>query len=245
MTKGTDIVKTEGGLLALFQERGVKIEEVAAAVSEAVGSGSLRMSDLERIRLPAGGGTTWTIQGIDGDVETKELIAAIIGDIEIRAFWKNAYSGGTSPPDCFSRDCETGIGEPGGACETCPNAKFGTRVRPDGKQGKGQACSQRRQLMLFMPDSALPRMLSAPPSSLNRVRRDFVRAAARGIRASRALWAFTLTKEQSSDGIPYSAIEAKPIRKLTPEELILVEDYQRAVQGLEPTKDIVSPDPEE
>ena len=144
MSKGSEIVKSEDGLLKLFEENNIDITEVAAAVHEAIGSGELRQNDLERIRLPGAGGTTWTIETAGGEVETKELVGAIIGDQITRVYWEDPFGGGKSAPSCFSTDGVTGIGTPGGECAGCPfNAfaiwRLGARALPEPEPGLDRA----------------------------------------------------------------------------------------------------------
>lgn len=217
-------IEEPGSLLTLFSANGIDIQSVGEAMQEAAGSGGVAMSDLERVRIPAGGGTSWSLTDPTGaEIEAKAITGAIVGDTEVRAYWREAFSGGSQPPDCFSPDLETGIGNPGGDCTTCPMAAFGSK-----NGGPGQACAHRRVLLILTPDTALPRVISVPPSSLKRVRQSFLRAAGMGKAPSKCVWSFGLAKEKNAAGIIYSALDVTYVRDLTPDEQKLVSSFRAA-----------------
>lgn len=218
-------VRENNGLLAVFEQQGVELAEVAAAVAEASGNRGMTVRDFERIGLPGGKSKSFQI----GEEEQGEVIGAVLLDADIRVYFSQPYGGKVAaPPDCFSTDAETGIGNPGGSCETCPMNQWGTKVDEKGQTGKGKACAERRMLALFTPDCALPRTLSAPPSSLRHLRADFFRVAGKGIRPSLCLWSFTLTTEENG-GFAHPVIHAKMVRKLSEGELALIETYRDAL----------------
>jgi len=218
----------ENGILAVHGE---KIQAVAIAVKEAAGAGGMSMSDLEKVAIPSGGALSWTVRTMNGEEPRTELFGAIVGDTENRSFWADEYDGSNSPPDCSSQDTITGISSsedgPGGECGTCPHSQWGSA-----KKGSGQACNHRRVLLLLTPDSAMPVMVSIPPSSLKTVRRDFIVAAGQGYRPSEALWGFTLTTQKSGGGIPYSQVAVRFVRPLTAEELELTKEFNAAVSSI-------------
>jgi hypothetical protein len=86
-------------------------------------------------RCPAGGGTAWTLQTLDGEEMVKELAGIIVAWRDTRAYWSVPLeqSEGNMPPDCYSLDARTGTGKPGGDCHKCPLAQFGS----DPKGGPG------------------------------------------------------------------------------------------------------------
>lgn len=218
-------VKDENGLLAVFEQQGVDLAEVAAAVEEAAGHRGMTVRDFERIGLPGGKSKSFQI----GDAEQAEVVGAVLMDMNVRVYHAQPFGKGDGgPPECFSTDALTGHGNPGGDCETCPMNQWDTKVRDDGTTGKGKACSERRLLVLFTPDCALPRTLSAPPGSLKHLRADFFRVAGQGIRPSLCLWSFYLTTEESG-GFAHPVVHAKMVRKLTEAELALIETYRDAL----------------
>ena len=176
----------DGGIIAVH---GAKLAKVARAVSEAAGVDGMSMSDIGKIKLPASGGESWR-------ENRKEIIAAVVGDNERRAYWEDEYDGGNTPPDCSSDDMITGVGTPGGDCQTCPLAKFNSSTK---KNSEGQACQHRRILFALTPDSVMPVILSVPPSSLKYVKKDFIRFATTGncVAVSEGLWSFTLKEDKA------------------------------------------------
>src|ERR1039458_2016894 len=111
-----DAVKKETALspFVIFQ---TEIAEIREAMNVNVGDTGPPSGDLERIKIPAGGGTAWTIQGLDGEEMVKELSGIILAWRDTRAYWSVPMeeSDGNMPPDCFSLDARTGEGEPGGS----------------------------------------------------------------------------------------------------------------------------------
>ena len=77
------------------------------------GSEALSITDLPTITVPTGGGTSWTVPSIDGDVEVKELVGIIVYHRMTRTYWETSFdeSGGGVFPDCFSLDSLHGIGK--------------------------------------------------------------------------------------------------------------------------------------
>src|SRR5262245_41332783 len=127
------------------------IEQIREAVTTNLGD-TITVVDLERIRVPAGGGTAWTLQTLEGEKIEKELAGIIVGWRDTRAYWKVPMeSDGNAPPNCSSIDARTGIGEPGGDCRRCRFAEFGSS-----SNGEGQACKQVRQLFFLRPENVLP-----------------------------------------------------------------------------------------
>ena len=154
-----EAVKKETAIspFVIFQ---TEIADIREAMNVNVGDGGLNATDLERIKIPAGGGTAWTIQGLDGEEMLKELSGIIIAWRDTRAYWSVPMeeSDGNMPPDCYSLDARTGEGKPGGNCHKCPNAEFGS-----GSKGEGQACKLVRQLFLVREDNLLPEIVTCRP----------------------------------------------------------------------------------
>lgn len=195
---------------------------IAEIVREALGPENVGLSDLEQLRIPAGGGTTWEFS----DVPVKEFVGVIVGNKMGRAFWKEEYVGGSTPPDCRSDDCIRGIGNPGGDCTTyregqaipadaCPYAQWGS----DAKGGKGQACKCGRLLLIVTPGSILPAVLRIPPTSLSEIRHYLSRVVvAKGKKTYEVATKFSLVKV-SGNGVPdYSKVVVTFAGNLTPEQ---------------------------
>lgn len=150
--------------------------QALAVLRENMGGERLTEFDLDRVKMPAGGGKFWEVPTL-GDVESaKEIEGVVVITKNVRAYWPFGIDegSGNEPPQCASADAIIGIGDPGGDCETCPFAQFGSSTK---EGSKGQACKQMRQLFVLSPRSVLPLVLTLPPTSLAGARRYFMRLA--------------------------------------------------------------------
>lgn len=180
-----------------------------------MGGGGVDPSMLDRVKVPSGGGLAWEVPTLDGGSDPKkELVGVIVGVQNIRSYYSTEYTGGNEPPDCASRD---GIyGEPasdaaegfGGNCAKCPMSQWGT-----GKNG-GQACSQRKLLLLLQEDSMLPLVVNVPPSSLRELDKFLLRLTAKKLPFFKAVVSLKLVKEKSAGGIDYARIAPGFVRQL-------------------------------
>lgn len=144
------------------------------ALRENMGGEKLTEFDLERVKMPSGGGAFWEVPSIDGPQALKEIEGVVVLTKNVRAYWPVAMEEGTGsdPPQCSSADGIIGVGDPGGHCEACPFAQFGSH-----RDGRGQACKQMRQLFLLTESSMLPMVLTLSPTSLAAARKYFMRLA--------------------------------------------------------------------
>jgi len=199
-----------------------EIADIREAMNVNVGDAGLTAGDLERIKIPAGGGTAWTIQGLDGEEMVKELSGIIIAWRDTRAYWSVPMdeSDGNMPPDCYSLDARTGNGKPGGNCHKCPNAEFGSDAK-----GEGQACKLVRQLFLVREDNLLPEIVHLPPSSLKPARQYFLRLASKGAPCYSVITKIGLEKTKNGQGIVYAKAALTSGGRLTPEQTQRAKDY--------------------
>lgn len=143
---------------------------VAEVIRQNMGGEQITAQDLNRIRVPTGGATTWSVPSVDGGDEAMKALQGVIMHIaRRRAYWKGIEVTGL-PPDCASSDCTTGIGDPGGDCELCPNNQFGSAISPDGSPGAGKACKETKLIFLLREGQMLPDVVIAPPGSLKAMR---------------------------------------------------------------------------
>ena len=184
-------------------------------LTQNVGQGGLSEFDLDRVKVPAGGGRTWSVPTLGEDDEVKSIEGVIIAWREPRSYWAEGIdvSGGGSPPDCSTKDGITGTGTPGGSCEACPLAVFGSSTN-----GRGQACKVTRLLFVIRPDDMLPLVIATPPSSLKLVGRYFLRLASRAIPHYGVITRFELAATKNKDGIVYTEIIPSMVSQLSPEE---------------------------
>lgn len=144
------------------------------ALRENMGGERLTEFDLERVKMPTGGGNFWEVPSIDGPKAEKVLEGVVVLTKNVRAYWPVAMEegSGSDPPQCASADAVIGVGDPGGSCEACPFAQFGSH-----RDGRGQACKQMRQLFMLTEASMLPIVLTLSPTSLAAARKYFMRLA--------------------------------------------------------------------
>ena len=216
-------------------------KELSALLKGNLSGRTLTAADLVRAPIPAGGGTTWEIESLDGVEKADEIEGVIIHQKNIRAYWPDAEING-EPPLCRSDDAMTGIGaiqadQPAESrdCFTCPMAQWGS----DPKGGKGQACTLKKALFILRPDSILPMVVMIPPSSLQNIDRYLLAL----LNASAPFWGavtgLSLEKAQGNSGA-YSRVKARRVAPLTPEQTARMKIYQDDIvpalsQGAAPT----------
>jgi hypothetical protein len=199
-----------------------EIGDIREAIDANVGDAGLSAGDFERIKVPAGGGIAWSVQGLDGEEMIKELSGIIIAWRDTRAYWSLSMeeSDGSMPPDCYSMDARTGTGKPGGDCHKCPLAQFGSDPK-----GEGQACKLIRQLFLIREDNLLPEIVNLPPSSVKPARQYFLRLASKGVPCYSVITKLALEKTKNGQGIVYSKAALTSGGRLTPEQAARAKQY--------------------
>ncbi len=223
-----------GGYLALnhsLDEMGDMLDVLA----ENLGGESLTARDLPRIGIPAAGGLAWEIPTADGDIEPSKTLAGIIVHFErTHSYWPPSQDSGT-PPVCSSVGPSfkaVGIGDPGGPCRTCPLNQFGTKVRPDGREAAGKACTERENWFLMVPDRPLPIVLSLSPASLGAAKDYRVKTLGSvGKRMSSVVTSITLANDTNDTGDKYSYIVPTIAGNLSPDEANKAREY---AMGLRP-----------
>jgi len=206
-------------------------EELQGIINSNIGAGNLGPADLERVKVPAGGGTTWEVATLDGIESTRNLDGVVVAWKDPRAYWESSYddSGGGTPPDCSSEDGITGVGNPGGSCAECEFAQFGSAVDKEGNPAPGQACRQMRLMAIVCKDDLVPMLLIAPPTSMQNLRRYFLRLASRAVPYYGVVTRFTLSREKNKAGLEYSAINATTIERLTDDARAKMEGYAKVI----------------
>lgn len=202
--------------------------DFAEVVAANIGNATIQPFDLDRVKIPAGGGTTWEVPTLDGVTEVKEIDGVIIHWRKVRAYWTQGFdeSGGGTPPDCSSEDGMTGVGDPGGSCAECPLSKFGSDANH-----RAQACKEMRMLFLIREGDRLPLVVSIPPSSLGSVSKYFLRLVSHGIPYFGAITRLTLEKNKNKDGIQFSQASLSLMSELNSDQIIRVKSY---ADGLRP-----------
>jgi len=234
-TKSTDLVPFDSYAIAT---RG---DELATIIRENMGeSGRMTPFDLDRVKVPTGGGKTWVVPTLDGEQDVREISGVIVAWRDARAFWETPFasSGGGVPPDCSSQDSVIGFGmygvgselHPDGKCSTCPMAQWGSKVNERGEETRGQACKSMRLLFLLQPDALLPVAMFMPPTSVTPLRKYFMRLSTQGVPYYGVVTGLSLGLTKSGDGIEYSQVEARMIDRLSDDDRATVQAYSSNLQ---------------
>lgn len=218
MGTGTEIVPVDK-LGEMFPAIGNP--DALEALTANLGEGdTVGVFDLDRVKIPAGGGTTWEVPTIEGDVATKELKGVIIATIARRAYWEESIDqgGGGTPPNCSSDDNKVGQGlygvgsalHPKGTCADCPMNQF-TEITP----GRRIKPCQEQRLAVFLPEkSVLPLVIQLPVTSMKVMRTFMLRLASAEIPFYRAITAIELEKVKGKDTPDYSVVKPKLVGKI-------------------------------
>lgn len=141
---------------------------VADMIVEAAGPNGFGVNDLDRVKVPSGGGQTWELPTPDGVKPVKHIDCVIVDVRPTRARF-NPTDTNAKAPLCASTDGITGHGDPGGECRNCYFNKFETAVNEHGEPLRGKACKEGRRITFFVPDEYLPKTLLLPPTSIARI----------------------------------------------------------------------------
>lgn len=212
----------------------------AEVMADNLGAGGLDPSQLDKVKIPSGGGVAWEVPTLTGETDiAKELEVIIVAKRDVRAYYSTRYDGSKNPPDCFSLDTVTGTGEPGGNCESCPHSQWGTAVDDNGNPTNGQACNQRMMLLCIGPGSTIPFVISVPPSSLKTMKPYLVRLSGARLPFWAVVTSLKLEKQDGSGSIAHSVVKPDFVRTLTEEEVPAIRAYR---ESLLPMFSMVAPD---
>ena len=176
-----------------------------------------------RLKIPAGGGTTWEFATVLGETKADALRGVIAYHRGKQlAWWRESFddSGGGTPPDCASCDGITGNGDNGtgvGAhkCKDCPHFAWGS----DRRGGRGKDCRETIQLFVFREGAHLPNMLVIPPTSINAVVSYITMLGEAGMSPGQVVTELTLERDKNPSGISYSKLKLRPVAQLPPDEV--------------------------
>jgi len=219
--------KGSGGVPAVYEPINYSVTNIDTQllkdiIRDNLGSDTLGPNDLERITVPPGGVKVWTLNTAQGEINPTEFEGVIIAQKTTRVFWRGAYSGSGTPPDCFSDDGEIGIGNPGGDCETCPYAEFGSK---EGGSGRAQACKQNKLLFIVLQGEILPCVLSVPPTSLQEAKKYILRSVSSLKPLYGVTTKFTLEVAQNAEGVKYGKIRFTQGKVLNEEDSAKMKAY--------------------
>ena len=169
---------------------------------------------LDRVKIPSGGMTAFEVPTGDGETTEleKEIDCVILISHPANAYYKDAYKGGSNPPDCGSFDGITGSS--GATCKTCPYNQFGSG------EGKAKACKNRRMMYLLRENELFPLILNLPTGSLRSFTKYVQSLLSRGKRPHQVVTRISLRKAKNGDSPEFSQAVFKCIRALDPQEQV-------------------------
>lgn len=214
-----------------YKALAVPAEQLTKFLMENIGAQGLRPQDLDKIKVPAGGGSAWEVPTLHGPEPVKVLEGIILTFKDIRAYWKSKDTTNV-PPDCSSGDSLLGIGTPGGQCHKCPLAQFGSATDAKGAAAKGQACKQMRLLLFLRQDAMLPMLVSLPPTSIQPAKKYFLRLVSNGYPYYGVVTQLRLEQKKNAGGTAYSEAVLDMGRALEPAELQKVQLIGQAMRDL-------------
>lgn len=192
-------------------------EHVAEIIQSNLQGETLTPFDLDRVKVPTGGGTSFEVPTLEGSEPSKTLSGIVVHFTNPRSYWEKGLDEGGEggPPDCFSPDSTTGVGRfQGQACATCPMNEFGS-----GRGGRGKACKEKRMLFMLQPDSYIPLVIQIPTMSIAPLRQYMMRLASRGIPYWSVVTEVSLeSAQQSGGGLKYSKAIPRVMEQLNEAE---------------------------
>lgn len=203
--------------LTLHSDNNNQMAIIAAEDGESILAEILDMGmaehELPIAKVPGGGGTVWDLELLSGDASGKELDVIVAypksnqRSYHIKSL-DEAEDGG-SAPDCQSEDGREAYGrmsedEPKTIrkCEGCPMNSFGSAK---GGKGKGKACSEKADLLCFIPGELVPIVVRVPAMSLKPLKKHRVGAISMGKKLNSFTTRLTLKKVKASPD--YSVME--------------------------------------
>jgi hypothetical protein len=225
-------------------------QRVRDIIHDNLGSGTLTPFDLDRVRVPAGGGLAFSIPTLAGEQSEKDVTGILVFHRSPRAYWATKFSGEGNPPDCKSDEGLSGHGDPGGPCHSCPLAQFGSAINDKGEGAPGQACKQMKFLFLFREGDLLPILVVLPPTSVRAIEKYFLRLTSNGIPFYGVVTRLTLENTKSKGGIKYSRVVPSMVGKLEPGQVEAMKGNMASFRGIFETikvqpEDYEVQDPEE
>ncbi|MDD4986627.1 MAG: hypothetical protein PHQ43_12775 [Dehalococcoidales bacterium] len=216
-------MSTELAKIDNFAALKIATEDLKEILQENLGGQRISASELDRIKIPSGGGTTWEVPTLSGMEDTKAVTGVVIYFRNQNGYWKEAYDGQSNPPDCASNDGVVGVGDPGGECALCPLNQYGS-------DGKGKACKNMRTLFILREADVLPLVLTLPPTSLKDARKYFLRLASKGVPYYGVVTEITLEKDKNEGGIVYSKAQLTLKSQLSADTVKKLKAFQESLR---------------
>jgi hypothetical protein len=221
--------KTEGGekmskeieKMKAFEMESTMLSEM---IAENLEGEKISVNDLIKVERD---GKDFVITNAEGTNSSKEFEGVIIYKHNTRSYWAKSFDDGDidAPPDCSSEDGNIGVGEPGGECESCPMAQFGS-------DGNGQACKKHQRLYVLLQDDLLPVVLNIPTGSLRKAKSYYLSLAQKGVPYYGVVTSFTITDAKNKQGIKYPEVNFSVKKFLSPDEIKSAKSYKELFQKI-------------
>jgi len=238
MTKKTTtdmaVLEPVTGFLALHGDSDFK-EAMQANLSTGE---TIQVSDLIRVKTPAGGGRTWQYVNSDGvEVESKAITGLFVYYAPLGQLWGSDEPTKGQRPVLTSYDLKTAIRTNDSLGEIDPEQLAAFRVGDrtydweamgkegspfgwgSGKGGVGRRIKESRTLAILQPGEAWPVLLSVGGGSLSTITPFVKRLKVAHYRANISL---TLQKVASKAGIDYSQIVPELLGTISREEGLVI-----------------------
>lgn len=208
---------------------------------------------LDRVKIPAGGGTAWEIPTDDPDNPdvAKEIVGVIVDHHKASRLFFDRFEdrteGESRRPDAWSVDGKTqivpeetirkaqerGIPVPHTDLATCPYNKFGSAAELLGQSGKGKANREFREVYVLREGSPLPIQISIPSTSMKNFDNWLSNVVTKQQRrASGVIAKLVLKKTESAGGITYSQVHLTTVDKLDPEKAAAIRNYGEGLKSI-------------
>ena len=233
-SKEMAVVEPEMGFLALHGDSDFK-EAMAANLSTGE---TIAVSDLIRVKTPAGGGKTWQYVNSDGaEVECKAITGLLVYYAPLGQLWGSDEPTKGQRPVLTSYDLKTAIRTNDSLGDIDPEQLAAYRIGDrtydweamgkegspfgwgSGKGGVGRRIKESRTLAILQPGEAWPVLLSVGGGSLSTVS-PFVKRLK--VAHFRVIVSLTLQKVASKSGIDYSQIVPENIGTISREEGLVI-----------------------
>ena len=206
---------------------GDKPGALAELIKENIGS-EISIFDLPRIKVPSGGGQFWNYQTAAGPVSTPCVEGVVVYINRTKSRWDVDFDDATetTPPDCHSTDCITGIGTPGGDCASCPFNQYESAAK-----GAGKACKDLADVFILTKTGIMPTAIQFPRTSLKSLKKYGITIMDAGLSVHDVMTKFTLHVEKKA-GKDTAIIDMASAGPIPDEMRAFVRAYKKDIDTL-------------
>jgi len=219
------------------------VPDVVAQVTELRGAYAPGENlQLPRVKTPVSANANFMITDIGGETALTSFVAVVLAHRQTRAYWPEIGGNKGIPPTCSSLDAHTGhenteTGLAPHDCATCPRQQFGTGRDATGRATRGQACKRMVQMVILRPGSALPELISCPPTSVQSYQKYITILAANRLNIGQVWTVFGIGPRVGQYQVPTIELKAemgadKRVRRLTEEEAAAVGSLMSQIEEM-------------